>query len=279
MIPLLSKVMEQKGSGVSLRVAQEEQVEHWVGLEEVDEGPAENPTTQGEETESGHDQQHILHKWRWARLGGLAGTRGKNEAICCLIKAVIRDHYSRSSLGKQTNRDFQRTMQDRIKQNFSLKLSTKKICTDLIEFLGFAGSERTTKPGCAPRAPVRGNLKGVILSIISLQRLYDFLRTFTFNYNGEHSWRTNTLPGSMDDVHVLQDDANEKRMLPLTCSPQDEIVMTFSYNTLGSFQVFMWLFLFVCLSYVLLWELGLNLTTLSTSFTELSHKVRQSKNG
>lgn len=68
---------------MSLRVAQEEQVKHWVGLEEVDESPAKNPTTQSEETEPGHDQQHILHKWRRARLGGLAPTnRQKNINKC-----------------------------------------------------------------------------------------------------------------------------------------------------------------------------------------------------
>lgn len=69
--------MEQIGICMSLRVAQEEQVKHWVGLEEVDEGPAENPTTQSEETESGHDEQCVLQEWRWARLGGLAWTIGQ----------------------------------------------------------------------------------------------------------------------------------------------------------------------------------------------------------
>lgn len=65
-----------------LRVAQEEQVKHRVCFEEVDEGPAEDPATQSEETESGHDQQHILHEWRGARLGGLAqGTIIKHMAM------------------------------------------------------------------------------------------------------------------------------------------------------------------------------------------------------
>lgn len=66
--------MEQKGTRMSLRVAQEEQVEHRVGLEEVDEGPAEDPATQGQETEPGNDQQHVLHEGRRARLGRLACT-------------------------------------------------------------------------------------------------------------------------------------------------------------------------------------------------------------
>lgn len=73
--------MEQEWIHMSLRVAQEEQVKHWVGPEEVDEGPAENPTTQSEETESGHNQQHILHERRRARLGGLAWTIRQKQLL------------------------------------------------------------------------------------------------------------------------------------------------------------------------------------------------------
>ncbi len=56
------------------RISQEEQVEHGVILEEVDEGPAQNPSTQSQQDQPHRDQSHVPHQRRRTRQRGLKHT-------------------------------------------------------------------------------------------------------------------------------------------------------------------------------------------------------------
>lgn len=50
------------------RVSQEEEVEHRVGLAEIDQRPTEHPATQGQQAEPSRDQSHISEQRSTAAL-------------------------------------------------------------------------------------------------------------------------------------------------------------------------------------------------------------------
>lgn len=56
------------------RVSQEEQVEHRVVLAEVDQRPAENPATHGQQAEPSCNQNHVAEQWTTAALRDLGET-------------------------------------------------------------------------------------------------------------------------------------------------------------------------------------------------------------